>query len=144
MMNQWCGQGRLATDPDLQQTTNTKKSVVSVRLAVQRDTAKYAEEDQVDWINLVFWEKKAETLAKYGRKGDMIGVVGRLQSRKWEDVKKQDHVTYEIFVDKFYFLNKKSKEEDPRAPGDRDAPRRRRDMTKVDIYPDDSEDELPF
>ena len=144
MMNQWCGQGRLATEPELQQTTNTKKSVVSVRLAVQRDTAKYAEEDSVDWINLVFWEKKAETLAKYGHKGDMIAVVGRLQSRKWEDVKKQDHVTYEIFVDKFYFLQKKSREEEAGAPGDREAPHRRRDLSKADIYPDDSEDELPF
>ena len=147
MLNQVILQGRLAADPELQQTLNTKKSVVSIRLAVQRDTNKYAEEDNVDWINLVFWDKLAENISKYGQKGDMILVRGRLQSRKYEDVKKQDHVVYEVYVDKFYFCVKKSREEEPPALGEPAPARKHRGSTQgVNVYcsEDNSDGELPF
>ena len=147
MLNDISLQGRLAADPELQQTANTKKSVVSVRLAVQRDTNKYAEEDNVDWINLVFWDKLAENISKYGQKGDMIIVLGRLQSRKYEDVKKQDHIVYEVYVDKFYFCVRKSREEEPPALGEPAPTRKHRGSTQgVNVYysDDNSDGELPF
>ena len=149
MLNQVILQGRLAADPELQQTTNTKKSVVSVRIAVQRDTSKYAEENSVDWINLVFWEALAENIARFGKKGDMILVRGRLQSRRYEDTKKVDHTTYEVYVDKLYFCVKKSREEDPPALGEpAPAPaRRHRGTTQgVNVYvsDDNSDGDLPF
>ena len=146
MLNDCCIQGRLAADPELQQTQKSQKSVVSIRIACQRDTSKYAEEDSVDWINLVFWEKLAENIAKHGRKGDMIIVRGRLQSRKWEDTKRVEHITDEIYVDKFYFCTKKSREEQPPDRGDPVQNHRRRgNVQGVDVWAEDNDDgELPF
>lgn len=147
MLNQVTLQGRLAADPELQQTANTKKSVVSIRMAVQRDTNKYAEEDNVDWINLVFWDKLAENLSRLANKGDMLIVRGRLQSRKYEDTKRVDHVVYEVYVDKFYFCTKKSREEDPPAIGEPAPARKHRGTTQgVNVYysEDNSDGELPF
>lgn len=144
MLNSWTGMGRLAADPELAKT-KTGKSVVSIRIAVQRDTSKYTEDDNVDWINLVFWDRLAENLSRLARKGDMIVVSGRLQSRRYEDTKRIDHIVYEVCCDKFYFPNRKTREEPAPALGDPVPNRRRKADQGVNVWTDNSGDgDLPF
>ena len=152
-MNKWVGIGRLGRDPELRVTNSNNKRVCSVALCVERDQSQHSEENTVDWINLVLWEKNAEIFCKYCKKGMLLAVTGRIQSRTYEDIKGNDRITYEIVVDKFWFLlpPESAKPAENQGPGGETRPARRRmkngrPVKPVDIQftEDDSEDELPF
>ena len=66
--------GRLTRDIDLRKTS-TGKSCVNFNVACDRG------QDKADFINCVAWEKTAETLAKYAKKGARVVVQGRVQTR---------------------------------------------------------------
>jgi len=105
MLNEWSGIGRLKAKPELKET-QSGTPVCTVTLAVQRDVSKQAEQDAVDWIPCVFWGKDAETVATWYDKGDPIFVRGRMQTRNWEDIKKQTRSVLECKVEKWYRLPK--------------------------------------
>ena len=69
--------GNLTKDPELRKTNNDKE-VVSFTLAINEG------KDKVEFVNCVAWEKTAELIAAYSRKGQKLVVVGRLQTRSWE------------------------------------------------------------
>lgn len=101
--------GRLTTDPSLRYTGNGT-AVAGFTLAVKRNfTSKDGEQD-ADFINCVIWRKPAETLANYAKKGSLIGVVGRIQTRSYEKDGQRVYVT-EVVVDNFQFLESRSKQE---------------------------------
>ena len=79
-MNSWCGIGRLVRDPEVR-FTQSNKQVVSFTIAVN----KKFKNDEADFIPVVAWEKTAEFIAKYFRKGQQIAIEGRLQTRSYED-----------------------------------------------------------
>lgn len=70
--------GRIAQDIELRKT-NTGKSVTTFSLAVDRSKA-----EGTDFFYIVAWEHLAENMALYCRKGDRVGVIGRLASRTFE------------------------------------------------------------
>ena len=74
MINNVTLTGRLTRDPELRYTPNNK-AVATATIAVDRSRKDENGERQADFINLVFWNKQAETLANYVKKGHMIGVV---------------------------------------------------------------------
>lgn len=109
--------GRLGVEPEMRYTP-AGKAVTSFSLAVNRDGKK----DETDWIYFVAWEKTAEVIAKYCRKGDQIGVTGNLHQRSWEKDGKK-HSTYEVKVNRIDFLgSKKSEDSAPVADSDGFAP----------------------
>ena len=65
--------------------------VASFSLAVNRRFAKEGEERQADFINVVAWSKTAEFVSKYFRKGQQVAVIGRIQTRNYEDDKGTKH-----------------------------------------------------
>lgn len=89
MLNVVALQGRMARDPELRQTT-AGKSVCNFTIACDAGKAR------TDWFDVVAWEKSAEFICKYFRKGSMILVEGRLQSRKYQDKNGNQRTAIEV------------------------------------------------
>lgn len=102
-MNQVILIGRLTKDPELRETSNGKP-VASFTLAVD----KFGE--GADFINCVVWNKQAENLAKYQKKGGQIGVSGRLQTRDYDDEKGNKRYVTEVVADSIEYLGAKKEE----------------------------------
>ncbi|MBS7390631.1 MAG: single-stranded DNA-binding protein, partial [Fibrobacter sp.] len=83
MLNNVTLTGRLTKDADLKYTS-TGTAVASFSLAVDRQFKNANGEKETDFINVVAWRKTAETLAEHTRKGSLIGIVGRIQTRNYE------------------------------------------------------------
>ena len=104
-MNNICITGRLTTMPEIKKTTSGV-SVCSVSIAVDRDY-KVNGEKTTDFIPCVFWRGTAEFVGKYFKKGDMIAVVGALESRKYKDKEGNNHIVWEVKADKVNFCGGK-------------------------------------
>ena len=102
-MNQVILIGRLTKDPELRETSSGKP-VASFTLAVD----KFGE--GADFINCVVWNKQAENLAKYQKKGGQIGVSGRLQTRDYDDEKGNKRYVTEVVADSIEYLGAKKEE----------------------------------
>ena len=92
-MNVCALMGRLTADPELRQTGNGN-SVVSFTVAIDRQYSK--EEKQADFINVVAWRGTAEFIEKHFKKGQMIAVEGRIQTRKYEDKDGNNRTAFEV------------------------------------------------
>lgn len=79
MLNNVTFVGRLTADPELRNTQGGKP-VVSCSIAVQNT------KEETVFISTVFWNKLAETLAKYCTNGSLISVQGFLKNDKYKDV----------------------------------------------------------
>lgn len=97
--------GRLTKDVDLRYTSNGK-AVGSFRMAVQRPFKNQQGEYEADFINCVVWDKAAETIATYVKKGHQFAVEGRLQIRDYEKDGQRVFVS-EVVVENFTFLESK-------------------------------------
>lgn len=102
--------GRLTRDPDLRYTSSGL-AVATFTLAVDRRFTNQAGERETDFIQCVIWRKSAETLANYTRKGSLIGVEGRIQTRNYENQQGQRVYVTEVLCDSFHFLESKATNE---------------------------------
>ena len=108
--------GRLTAEPELKYTPTTHKACVRVNLAVERGISKEEKEagkKSADFIPLVFWDSKAETLNKFCMKGHRIFVIGRLVDGKYEKSDGTTGYTLEVHVDRLGLLENKPKDERP-------------------------------
>ena len=99
--------GRLTKDIELKYT-GSGLAVAQFTLAVARDFASQNGEKETDFINCVMWRKSAETLANYAGKGTLIGVVGRIQTRSYDNQEGQRVYVTEVNAERFNFLEKKA------------------------------------
>ena len=102
MLNHITIMGRLVRDPELR-STQSGTSVASFTVAVDRDYQSGGSEKQTDFIECVAWRGTGEFVSKYFRKGSMIVVAGRLQSRKWQDRDGNNRISWEVVSDSVYF-----------------------------------------
>lgn len=102
--------GRLTRDPELRFTSNGS-AVATFNLAVNRNFTNQDGEREADFVNCVIWRKPAETLANYAKKGTLIGVVGRIQTRDYENQQGQKVFVTEVVCDNFQLLEKKDSSE---------------------------------
>lgn len=107
MLNRTVLVGRLTRDPDLRYTPNGK-AVANFNIAVNRPFKDQNGENQADFINGVAWNKQAESLANYMKKGSQIGVDGRLQSRTYEGQDGKTVYVTEVVADSIQFLETKN------------------------------------
>ena len=107
-MNQVNLIGRLTKDPEVRYTQNNTP-VASYTLAVKRSYAKEGEQD-TDFINIISWNKSADFVQKYFKKGMQVGVTGRIQTRNWEDDNGQKHYATEVVTEKVEFADSKKEE----------------------------------
>lgn len=99
--------GRLTKDPDLR-ITSGGTSVASFTLAVNRNFTNQSGNRDADFINCVIWRKSAETLANYARKGTLLGVTGRIQTRNYENQQGQRVYVTEVVAEDFQLLESRS------------------------------------
>ena len=105
-MNKTILMGRLTKDPDTRYTQTNNIQVTSFTLAVNRRFAKEGEQ-QADFISIVSWNKTAEFVSKYFRKGQQVGVIGRIQTRNYDDDKGVKHYITEVIAEEVYFADSK-------------------------------------
>ena len=103
MLNKCILIGRLTRDPELKYTP-ANVAVCSFSIAVERKFVKQGEQRQADFINIVTWRTTAEFVTKHFVKGQMINVVGGLQTRTWDDSNGVKHYTIEVIADEVNFL----------------------------------------
>ena len=106
-MNKVILMGRLTRDPEVRYTQTNNTLVASFSLAVNRRFVRPGEERQADFINIVAWSKLGEFCSKYFKKGQQVGVIGRLQVRNWEDEQGQKHYVTEVVAEEAYFADSK-------------------------------------
>jgi len=110
MLNQIVIVGRLVRDPELRETEAGKK-VTNITLAVPRSYKNTNGEYETDFIDCVLWTGIAENTSEYCKKGDLLGVKGRVQTRVFEtEDDKKRHVT-EVVAEKVTFLSPKRADE---------------------------------
>lgn len=97
--------GRLTADPELK-TTQSGISVTSFSIAVDR-RYRAGEEKQTDFINVVAWRQSAEFVAKYFKKGNMIGIEGSIQTRKYTDKNGNNRTAFEVVANNVQFVETK-------------------------------------
>ena len=106
-MNKVILMGRLTRDPEVRYTQTTNTLVSSFSLAVNRRFVRQGEERQADFINIVAWSKLGEFCSKYFKKGQQVGVIGRIQTRTWDDEQGQKHYVTEVVAEEAYFADSK-------------------------------------
>nr|DAV68420.1 MAG TPA: Single strand binding protein [Caudoviricetes sp.] len=99
--------GRLTKDVDVRYTQTTNTLVANFTLAVNRIFTKQGEEKQADFINIIAWGKTGEFCSKYFSKGQQVAVVGRIQTRNWDDEQGQKHYVTEVIAEEVYFAGDK-------------------------------------
>ena len=109
MLNQIVLVGRLVKTPELMQTESGKK-VSRITLAVPRSYKNSEGEYESDFINCTLWTGIAENTAEYCKKGDLLGVKGRIQTRVYEKDEEKKYIS-EVVAEKVTFLTSKSKNE---------------------------------
>lgn len=120
--------GRVTKDIELKKTQSSK-SVVTFTLAVRKD------KDNSDFISCVAWNKTAELLSQYVKKGDRLAVCGRIQTRNYDGQNGKVYVT-EVIADEIEFLESKKEEQQSTQAVQSYA------RNDVPTYIDD--DDLPF
>lgn len=109
MLNQVVLVGRLVDDPVVQEHENGSKSSY-LKLAIPRSYKNAEGEYDVDFIDCKLWNNIAQNTSEYCRKGDIVGVKGRVQSSSYEkDGEKK--FSMDIVAEKVTFLSSKSKNE---------------------------------
>lgn len=106
MLNRVVLVGRLTKDPDLRYTPNGV-AVANFTIAVNRPFSNQQGNRDADFINCVVWRRQAENLANYMKKGSMIGVDGRLQTRTFEGKDGKTVFVTEVVGDSVQFLETK-------------------------------------
>ena len=106
-MNKTILMGRLTKDPELKTTQTSNTSVTNFTLAVNRRFVKDGEERQADFINIVAWGKLAEFINNYFKKGQQVGIIGRIQTRNWDEDQGQKHNVTEVVAEEAYFADSK-------------------------------------
>lgn len=107
MINNTVLVGRLTKDPDLR-LTQSGTAVATFTLAVNRNFTNQDGNREADFINCVIWRKSAETLANYAKKGTLIGITGRIQTRNYENQQGQRVYVTEVVVESFQLLESRN------------------------------------
>ena len=130
-MNKVSIMGRLCSDPELRRTPNDV-SVTTFAVAVSRAYVKQGEERQTDFIDIVAWRNTAEFICGYFKKGQMIAVDGKLQTRNYKDREGGNRKAVEVIADNVFFCGVR--------PGNKNfEPSQNDDFTVIE-----DTDDLPF
>jgi single-strand DNA-binding protein len=139
--------GRLGRDPETRYTSGGQ-AVCNFTMATDETYKDRAGERQkrTEWHKIVVWGKQAEIAQQYLRKGSLIYVEGRIQSRQWDDREGQKRTSVEIVANNFRMLGSRgdsaaagasagggSQESEIHAPVGEDIP-----------APDISDEDIPF
>ncbi|MDQ0232717.1 single-stranded DNA-binding protein [Metabacillus malikii] len=109
MINQVILVGRLTKDPEIRYTADGAP-VASIILAVNRQFRNQAGEIDTDYVRCTLWRRTAENTANYCRKGSIVGVTGRIQTRSYENNEQARVYVTEVIADSVRFMGGKPRE----------------------------------
>lgn len=107
MINRVVLVGRLTRDPELR-VSQSNVAVTNFNLAVNRPFTDANGERGADFINCVTFRKQAENVNQYVKKGSLVGIDGRVQTRNYENKDGQRVYVTEVVCDSVQFLEPKS------------------------------------
>ncbi len=116
MINRVVLVGRLTRDVDLRYTSSGA-AVGTFSIAVNRQFTNANGDREADFINCVIWRKSAENFANFTKKGSLVGVDGRLQTRNYENQQGQRVYVTEVVVDNFSLLESRTTTEQRQGDG---------------------------
>lgn len=135
MLNRVALVGRLTKDPEVRYAPDNQTAIAKFTIAVDR-TFKREGQPSADFIPVVVFGKSAENCGKYIRKGRMVAVSGRIQTRSWDNQEGKRQYATEVIADEVDFLDRGSdSKEQGSAGGSGDY---------SDFHPSEEEDDLPF
>lgn len=116
VINQVTLVGRLTRDPDLRYTPDGK-AVSNITLAVNRHYKNASGEIEADFVHCILWGKTAENTTNYCKKGAVLGVTGRIQTRHYDNQEGKRVYVTEVVAEGVRFLSSKpaSNKEGPQA-----------------------------
>ncbi len=138
MINKVILVGRITKDPALRKTQNGT-SVVSFTLACNRRVPSQGQD--ADFINCVAWNKTADFMAQYVRKGALLGIEGRIQTRNYDDKDGKRVYVTEVVANSVQLLESKKQAENG-VSGTETAQMQNNEF--ADYASDIQTDDLPF
>lgn len=157
MINRVVVVGRLTKDPVLR---HTPSGVATARflVAVNRPFSNQLGEREADFINCMAWRKQAESLANFMKKGNLVGLEGRIQTGSYEGQDGKRVFTTDVVVDSIQFLEPKgnggntTQQHHQQPQQSYQQPNNQQSYTRMDEDPfanskgptEVSEDDLPF
>ena len=130
--------GRMTRDAELHYTQQNL-AVATFNLAVNRNFKNQSGEREADFINCVIWRQQAENLANWAKKGALIGITGRIQTRNYDNQQGQRVYVTEVVADNFQLLESRNKSAN-HSSMDEQMPPDFGNNNPMDI----SDDDLPF
>ena len=128
--------GRLTANPELKTTPNGV-SVCSFDIAVDSG---YGDNKQTNFIKIIAWRGSAEFVTKYFQKGNMIGIEGSIQTRKYQDKNGNNRIAFEVVANNIQFVeSKKDDAEQPQADPLTEFAQNNADFVKIS-----TDGDLPF
>lgn len=109
MLNNISLVGRVVRDVELRYTPSNV-AVATFTLAVKRTFKNENGEREADFINCVMWRQQAENLANFAKKGALIGVTGRIQTRSYDNQQGQRVYVTEVVAETFQLLESKGQQ----------------------------------
>lgn len=98
--------GRLTRDAELRYT-QSNIAVATFNLAVNRNFKNDNGDREADFINVVMWRQQAENFANWVKKGNLVGITGRIQTRSYDNQQGQRVYVTEVVAESFQILEKK-------------------------------------
>ena len=98
--------GRLTRDPELRYTPSNV-AVATFSLAVNRNFKNQAGDYEADFISCIMWRQQAENFATWLKKGALVGITGRIQTRSYDNQQGQRVYVTEVVAESFQILEKK-------------------------------------
>ena len=143
MINQTTLVGRLTNDVNLRYTPSNV-AVATFTLAVNRTFKNENGEREADFINCVMWRQQAENLASWAKKGALIGITGRIQTRSYDNQQGQRVYVTEVVAEQFQLLESKGQgnQTQQRQQAQQETPDFSRSASTNPL--DISDDDLPF
>ena len=140
MLNNVSLVGRLTKDVDLRYTPSNV-AVATFTLAVNRTFKNENGDREADFINCVMWRQQAENLASWAKKGALIGITGRIQTRSYDNQQGQRVYVTEVVAEQFQLLESKGQgNQEQQKQAQQQTPDFSRQGAPMDI----SDDMLPF
>ena len=130
--------GRLTRDAELRYTPSNI-SVATFNLAVNRYFKNDNGDREADFINVVMWRQQAENFANWVKKGNLVGITGRIQTRSYDNQQGQRVYVTEVVAESFQILGKKDNAAN-NASMENQIPPSFEKTNPMDI----SDDDLPF
>lgn len=148
--------GNLTRDPEIRYT-GKGTAVATFSIATNREWVQDGnKKEDVEFHRVVAWDKLAEIIEKYLKKGSKVFVEGRIQSNKWQTKEGEDRTTFEIVINEMMMLDSKGSQSTYDGPAEpkeeynpdydnaEENPSKPKKESKKKNEEEDSDDDIPF